>query len=616
MNLTVPRAGREKYVSMLRELHASRVFFALGSDCVFNGSGDEELRVLAENCSYFKDAGFEVGAWLWAFLVKSPMDFVRMEGVSGKRSEMTVCPTDESYRRALGGFISRIALCGVDLIMFDDDLRYGFQGCGFGCVCENHLRMIGSELGREVGREELCSALLSGGKSPLRDAFLSCNGRALETFCADMRRCVDVSDPSVRLGFCACITSWGIDGTTPDRLARILAGGTRPFYRLIGAPYWAALRVWGNRLGDVIELERIEAGRRKDVYTEIFSEGDTYPRPRFATPASYLECFDTALRASGTTDGILKYMFDYTANAGYETGYYEAAKRGAAFYPAIDELFAGKNALGVRVWDDPEKYRTYDIPDRLDGQDVIQESAFPAGARFLTANSIPSVHSGAGCGGIAFGEDARNLPASAFEKALVLDASAARILTQKGVDVGTVSFGAGFAPDREYYPDGNEYVPLPGVPRAYRLTLSPGARAVSFGKTDDGEDVPLSYTYENAAGQRFLVFAFEGELSDQGWFRTYRRALQTIDFFSSCSSTLPAVCPGHPELYILTMGDGRERAVGLWNLSADPVWEPTVTLDKAPDSVEGVKGDARCEGRTLTLSDIAPFDYALLKAVF
>ena len=54
---------------------------------------------------------------------------------------------------------------------------------------------------------------------------------------------------------------------------------------------------------------------------EILAEGDAFPRPRTRCPASYLEGFDTAIRASGCTDGILKYGIDYFSNTDYETGY-------------------------------------------------------------------------------------------------------------------------------------------------------------------------------------------------------------------------------------------------------------------------------------------------------
>ena len=154
--------------------------------------------------------------------------------------------------------------------MFDDDLRYGFQDIGFGCTCKNHRRMINKALSRTVTKAELRQALLSGGENPVRSAFVRANGEALEAFCAEMRRWVNKTAPSVRLGFCSCITSWDLDGTTPDRLSRLLAGDTRPFYRLIGAPYWNDSRSFGTTgLGSIVDLERMQAAWCRALAPEI-----------------------------------------------------------------------------------------------------------------------------------------------------------------------------------------------------------------------------------------------------------------------------------------------------------------------------------------------------------
>ena len=52
----------------------------------------------------------------------------------------------------------------------------------------------------------------------------------------------------------------------------------------------------------------MESAWTKNGEIEIMAEGDVYPRPRTLCPASCLEGFDTAIRASGCTDGVLKYV--------------------------------------------------------------------------------------------------------------------------------------------------------------------------------------------------------------------------------------------------------------------------------------------------------------------
>ena len=610
MNRLFRQSLREQIARRLREAGVKRVFLALKESSLLSPGREEELAALRDNCAFLKNAGFETGAWLWTFLLKPDRGYTRMEAPDGNVSAMTVCPTDAAYTDAMGGFLEEITRCGVDLIQFDDDFRYGFQEMGFGCTCPNHRRRINALLGRAISPEELKEKLLSGGENDVRTAFVRANGEALEAFAAAMRAHVDRVDPTVRLGFCSCITSWDLDGTTPDRLSAVMAGRTRPFYRLIGAPYWAAMRAWGNRLCDVIELERSESARRQDGTIEIFSEGDTYPRPRYKTPAAFLEIFDTALRAAGCTDGILKYMLDYTATADYETGYLEAAKRNAEAYQVIDRFFGGLPCAGVRCWDKADKYRTYPIPARIAGTEKVQELAFSATSRFLAANSIPTVYEGGGVIGAAFGDDVLCVPEEALQGGMILDVSAAARLAERGVDVGVVTFGALFKVSEETYRDGCA-VAIPNAADARTLTLAPEARVLSWTETETGERRPLSYEYQNQAGQRFLIYAFEGYFSEQDWFRQYVRGPQIAAFIERCGKRLPAFCPGHPELYLLAKTDGGKLAVGLWNAFPDPIYAPTVTVDGAFTKAEGFRCEAAIRGDTVTLSDIPPYGFAL-----
>ena len=612
MNIRFRRQGRERLVEHLKALGAKRVFLALEADCLLSPKREAELAALPENVAYLKAAGFEVGAWLWAFYLSKERGYTRMEAPDGKRAVYTVCPMDEAYTADMGGLIRDIARCGVDLIQFDDDYRYGFQDMGFGCTCPLHCQRIETLLGREVTPEELKDRLYGGGPGDLRDAFVRANGEALEQFAAAMRRYLDEAAPQVRMGFCSCITSWDLDGTTPDRISRLLAGNTRPFYRLIGAPYWAAMKAWGNRLCDVIEIERSEAARREDADIEMYGEGDTFPRPRHKTPASFLEIFDTALRAAGCMDGILKYALDYSATADYETGYVAAAQRNAAAYDAIDRFFGGKTCVGVRCYDKPDKYRTFTVPEHIAGTDQAQHLAFSATSRFLVANSVPTVYEGMGVVGAAFGDDVLCVPDEALDRGMILDVSAAKRLTERGVDVGVTAFGEPFKAGSEVFEVHDEHVAIPNAARAVTLTLAPGAEMLSWYETEDGEKKPLSYEYENAAGQRFLVYAMEGYFGEQDWFRQYARQRQIDAFVRRCGRWLPAFCPDCPELYVLAKTDGNQLAVGLWNIFPDRMLSPTVYVDQDYERVEAFGCEASLFGDFVTLSDIAPYDFAFL----
>ena len=635
-NLTVPvmnfdfahHMDREKTVELMKKMGVSRVMIGVESNST---SGEAKKKVIADirdNTEYLHSRGFEVGAWFWAFYNTQENNFVRMVSPEGKVSTSTICPTDENYCEEMCEFIKAVAETGVDMIQFDDDLRYGFQDIGFGCLCRNHLRKIGEYLGEEVDFDTVAHGIMNGGKNKYRDAFLAVNGAVFEEFAGKCREVLDTVNPSVRMGFCACITSWDIDGTTPDRLARILAGKTRPFYRLIGAPYWASLCAWGHtRISYVIEQERLEANRREENDIEIFSEGDTYPRPRYRVPSAYLEAFDTVLRADGCTDGILKYTFDYTANWDYEKGYNEQHLRNLPLYCTIEKIFSEKETVGVRVFDSMRKFSDLTMPTDVNNPVNVQNLAFNVSARFLAANSIPSVYNGNEYSGVAFGEDARILTNELLENGALIDYAAAMILKEKGIDTGIISEnGTAEMSGTEYFSSGEMTNTLTST-RIHKVTLADNAEICSYIEKN-GIKLPVFYKYVNADGQKFAVFTFDGYNAEEHAFRNYERQKQVTEALQwLCGKKLPAVCTGHPDLYILTKRKENLFSVGLWNLFPDKIYNAKVDLPEKIKSIRIFKSGQDCinniasldfkysvaeaDGNILNVSEIAPYDLVM-----
>ena len=312
--------GADGFIEELKKIGADTVFLAL--DCYLMDEKKREavFAALKKNVPLFQEAGFRVGVWVWTFMIREKNDFVHITSPNGKVSREEVCPSDAAFRAFSYEYLKSVAESHPDIILFDDDFRYGYFDCGLGCACKNHRDYMSALLGEEVTMEHLGERIFGGGKNKYRSAYLRANGHFFRTFAAGVREAVDTVDSSIRVGLCACMTTWDFDGVSAAELARILAGKTKPFMRLIGAPYWAHARAWGNRLADVIELERMESSWCGEGI-EILAEGDAYPRPRFTCSANMLEGYDMALRASGATSGIHKYVFDYVANPTYERGY-------------------------------------------------------------------------------------------------------------------------------------------------------------------------------------------------------------------------------------------------------------------------------------------------------
>lgn len=609
-NANVIRAGREKVLHELRRFDAQRVFISLSCYETDPEKKKEALEQLAANAAFFKSHGFEVGAWIWTFWIQAESTFRDMRTIKGKDIAGHKCPTDEGFVRFACDYIADIAKSGVDLIMFDDDFRYGFQADAAACLCDGHIERINRLTGENSTREELEKYITTGAKNKYRDAFLQVNGDAFRDFAKEVRKAVNTVDSSMRVGFCACMSSWDLDGTTADEIARLLAGDTKPFVRLIGAPYWGAMNAWGNQLQDVIELERMESVWTRKGDVEIFSEGDAYPRPRCCTPASYVEGFDTALRAAGCTDGILKYGLDYGSNADYETGYAVFHERNRELYNQLDTYFVPKQSVGVRVYESMNKIADAVTPTAVNDSIDVENIFFSKAARTLAYNAIPTVYEGMGVCGIVFDENARGLPLTALENGLILDIAAAEILMQRGIDVGLEKIrGNAKAVSEEHFLCDDNYIAANGA-ICYDLALKDNAEILSDAESENGK-IPVSYRYENADGNRFLVLNINTRNGSDKILKHYARARQYATQIAWLSGQkLPAYCYGNPALYMQAKEKDGALAVGLWNFFADIAVDPVVELDKAYGEITFINCTGRLEADKVYLSDIPAFGFA------
>lgn len=628
MCANVTRSGREGLLKKVCQFDARRIFLALDTYTFDPEKKQKMLSALREHCAFFKSHGFEVGAWFWSFMTTEEHPYASITSVSESivTHKNFVCPSDPDFVKFASRYIADIASCGVDILMFDDDFRFGSLPNGtIGCLCENHRKAICEKVGEELSADELARAILSGGRNKYRDAWIKTNGEALEGFARAVRAAVDRVNPSLRLGACACLSSWDTDGTSPTKISHILAGNTKPFVRLIGAPYWAAKQSWGSHLQDVVELHRMESVWTQDGEIEIFAEGDAFPRPRTACPASYLEGFDTAIRASGCTDGILKYGIDYVSSADYENGYARLHIKNRPLYEKIDEFFSGKTACGVRVYESPQKAADMEIGDIRKAPSYFNYSLLSTAARSMTACSLPTTYEGNGVCGAVFGQSARYLTADNRKKGLIIDAEAARILTNMGVDVGIRELGEAMPSSVEFFPDYNEYVMMGDLP-VFMHTFDEKIRVIS--QTDDADGViqtemksakgsiPTSYLYENADGERYLVLNFDTRFRNKDvntvGMRHYARSRSYADSIEwlSRGDKLPAYIYGNPNLYVMAKKDGDTMTVGLWNFFADEVLDGEIFLDGEYSSIRFLNCDGELCGNKVKLSTaIAAFGF-------
>jgi len=590
---------------------------------------EKSLAPFAEIIPFLRENGYKVGIYFWSLWLTdiAPDELVQevMLNAKGeprvahtalnsneKRDSGFLCPTSPKIQIMLD-IIHCAASLSPDVILLNDDLGYATYLNSLGCFCERHMTQIREYLGREITREELCRTVAYGESNDVRRAWLALQGLAMEQYAERIRRTIDTVDSSIRCGLCCVMSNWQADGMDMLRMAKLLAGNTKPLLRLIGAPYWAAKKSWGNRLQHTVELIRMQSAWMADTGVELIAEGDVYPRPRHEVPASFLEHYHTALCAASCCDGILKFMLDYTASFLYEDGYVARHVKNGTVYTELERLFSHKSEAGVRVYEYMNTAADADLTGLNKPEEYAANLFFSPAARFLVDNSVPTTYQGYGTAGIVFGENARHLPDEALDHGLILDIRAAKILMKRGVDVGLTSVGNVLLNNYLYFPAENERTlsNYRGA-AAHEIVPKPEARVLTFSASGEKRYAD-TIEYENALGQRFLIYAFDAALVRETRYRNYCTQKQLVSSIQWLSrQKMPVVCTGHPDLYILCKKDEDGMAIGLWNMFADEILQPEILLSEAYESVEALGCYAELNGNRLRLSDLPAYGFAFL----
>ena len=622
----------------------------------------KEIEELKKKVEFFRERGLTVGAWLCPTTGHEGMGLVIGEegkrfthrqvadysGGKAKLIEQAFCPLDENFTNDFAWKMGELCKTGATRSLFEDDFRLsGPPITKIACCCKLHMDAFSKRIGRKVTVDELNGLIYHNEDLNYRKEWMELKRETMVSFLKALREEVDRVNPEFRIGISASRLNYDIDGATIQELATVAAGKTKPFVRLTGAPYWAREN---NTLSAVIESNRMQFGWFKDSNIEIIAEGDPYPRPRSRIPAAYLEVYDQILRANGDSDGIYKYMTAYTEGPGYEDGYLEFHLKNQSLYKLIDKLFEGKKPVGLTpyikqqklanaVFDDLQPFREFGAYYRLD-------SVIPPEAYFVTDSSVPTAYEECGYAGLAFGENARYLTNAQLQNGIITDLKGAKILTERGVDVGLINYNSVDANPSEEYFESDDVRTMVGKPspfplRFYRVELRDGAKVISefcygndvlefggykasFDEDVKREDFPSCYLYENSDGQRFCVYTFVA-LNVQNrdiyngfngdFFVNYCRQRQIFDCLEWLQKKkMPAKSLKNPYLYVLCSEDEKSRTIGLWNLWEDEILEPIIELDAQVKEIKFYQTDGYFEkDRVYLTKPIKPYECAFFE---
>ncbi len=599
-----------------------------------------EKALFSHNKSVFEAAGFKVGAWLFPTIgygakenVNENPPFTHLKKFSGEEIGDAYCPLDNNFSDAYCFLMKEIASTNVEVIMFEDDFTFTggkvFPATNSSCCCEKHIKLYESKLGEKVDTASLSDLIYKSGPNKYRKIWFDMQGEVLKNFCAKIEKETHAFYPDVRIGLSANASSYMGEGVSIDVLAKIIAGKNKPFIRLTGAPYWQNLSTYATN----IEAIRLQTHWCKgDI--DLMTEGDTFPRPRHWVPANKLEIYDMALRADNKSNSILKYMIDYNSSADYETGYVDRHIKNTDAYNDIEKRFTGQS-VGLRIFETPEIINSITLNEDYPA-DIYGRPFLPTlSQQFTTDNSIPVTYDNVEGATLCFGENAKYLDEESLKYGVILDAVAAKILYSKGIDVGINGYERAPKPNAEFFNTLGEIVTATtGNSAFYNFNLKETASILStFISTPSGLGVipsivdvekynnfPACFKYENANGQRFIIYSFAAAtvlVDNKGWnsgvFRSYTRQQQLINGIKwlQKGKGLPAVLTKAPELYILCNQTENGLSVGLWNIFPDEILNPEILLNDNYSSIDCFNCEGEIIGNKVKLkAPIPPYGHA------
>ncbi|MDO5478404.1 MAG: hypothetical protein Q4G23_04495 [Clostridia bacterium] len=610
MNSAVTEETRETYLEMVKKCGADTVFLCSGDRGNFFKDGDG-TKNLESNIKYFEDKGYEVGVWITSLGYGSPIapkyipyikDYTKIKGVETICYGDGFCPEDEAYMEKYLAWVDRIVKNGVKLLMIDDELCLSARP-GLGCFCDKHMKLMEDALGESLEGKDLKELFFTGKTNRYRKVWEKTVGDTLRNFAKKVRAKVDETDKNIRVGFCAGYTSWDIEGVDALELTKILAGDNKPFLRFTGAPYW--ISKWlnkfpGQNLSSVCEMARMQEGWSRGSGVEVFAEADSYPRPRHMIPASYLECFDAAVTASGNM-GQLKYMFDYAATPDYETGYMKHHIKNKPLYEFLEKYFTDKAAYGVKVYEKIHKFTDMTLPSRYAGAAKLMKRSLSPAASMLAFLGVPTVYAEESDFAIAFGENVRAI--EKMPKKLILDMTGAAILKEMGVDTGFESASPMNVPT---------FIKAGGIRTSltnpwaeyYNPVLKEGAEVkCSFEALD--VTFPGAYTYKSGDTE-FLIFTFDGYIDkyDSGLFTSYIQEKVIKDFLGDSFCYIRK----EPAVYQICKKDENETAVFFENLWEDSLFNFEIELDGEYSDMTFFGAEGVLCGRKIKITtEVAPY---------
>ncbi|RIJ46484.1 hypothetical protein D1614_18930 [Maribellus luteus] len=131
-------------------------------------------------------------------------DYTNMTGIEGDVSHGSYCPNNKNLQEYIRQLYQMTTEANPDYIWIDDDVRLGHMPIGYGCFCDNCLKIFEKETGARYSREGLNKAMNEGTvdeKLKLRKEWLQHNRNTIARLFVLIEETVHKINPDMPLGF-------------------------------------------------------------------------------------------------------------------------------------------------------------------------------------------------------------------------------------------------------------------------------------------------------------------------------------------------------------------------------------------------------------------------------
>ena len=128
-------------------------------------------------------------------------DWFHMTSIDGCECGGSYCMSDKRYFEEYLKTLYRIqAETNPDFIWIDDDIRYMHYPAGYGCFCDNCIKIFNNLYGYGFDRETLKTALNSADEIEIRKKWLYFQGSKIENLLSFIGKTVREINPNIKIG--------------------------------------------------------------------------------------------------------------------------------------------------------------------------------------------------------------------------------------------------------------------------------------------------------------------------------------------------------------------------------------------------------------------------------